>query len=380
MSTLSRGTCVLLALGGGLGIPIGARLLASQAPPSEAAGSPETTERVAAAIDRCAGLLPAAGIGDPLLEQIRSSGEATIASARDALRGGRPWLALQRLEPGWINLGSADYVAHCAPETKSDATAFEVEWKRMRGELADALGDAKPDGLAELRPAAVRAIAEVTWLQVRAFYDASFEYAQNTDARFGLYYMGQAQAAHAFVALCRTLGAGAGGAAAAAAMPTIPSLASEIDRLERDLFAAYRPPFSLALHDRFISASALLKEAKELDAAGLHAGALLTYLEGAQQSAALRSRPAPLKDEELARRLQELDATLAAAGDVSIGALFRDAVEVARRGPAADPTSAAVVATDVLPRFLAAIDPARPPPPPPPRARVTVTLVRWPYT
>jgi hypothetical protein len=34
----------------------------------------------------------------------------------------------------------------------------------------------------------------------------------------------------------------------------------------------------------------------------------------------------------------------------------------------------------VLPRYLAALAPARAAPPPAPVAAVTVTLVRWPYT
>ena len=40
---------------------------------------------------------------------------------------------------------------------------------------------------------------------------------------------------------------------------------------------------------------------------------------------------------------------------------------------------AAAVATDVLPRYLAALEPARPAPPAG-DPRVTVTLVRWPFT
>jgi len=41
--------------------------------------------------------------------------------------------------------------------------------------------------------------------------------------------------------------------------------------------------------------------------------------------------------------------------------------------------SAAAVAEVVLPRYLAALEPAKPRPPSP-APQVTVTLVRWPYT
>jgi hypothetical protein len=45
----------------------------------------------------------------------------------------------------------------------------------------------------------------------------------------------------------------------------------------------------------------------------------------------------------------------------------------------APPPIAAAIATDVLPRYFAALGPARPSPARP-APRVTVTLVRWPYT
>jgi hypothetical protein len=60
--------------------------------------------------------------------------------------------------------------------------------------------------------------------------------------------------------------------------------------------------------------------------------------------------------------------------DPSLARLFLETAESEGAGPIAS----AIVA-DVLPRYFAALEPARAlPPRPAPRA--TVTLVRWPYT
>ena len=67
--------------------------------------------------------------------------------------------------------------------------------------------------------------------------------------------------------------------------------------------------------------------------------------------------------------------------DHSLGAIFLEAAEADLAATAADakPADAIAVAQDVLPRYFAALEPERPQPPAP-TPRVTVTLVRWPYT
>jgi hypothetical protein len=47
--------------------------------------------------------------------------------------------------------------------------------------------------------------------------------------------------------------------------------------------------------------------------------------------------------------------------------------------PGGNPAIAAAIVADVLPRYFAALEPARPEPPKV-APRVMVTLVRWPYT
>jgi hypothetical protein len=154
--------------------------------------------------------------------------------------------------------------------------------------------------------------------------------------------------------------------------PPVRALHGEMDALEGELLAAYRPPASIEKHGKFIGASSTLKEARELDAAGLRYGALLRYLQAARQLAAIRGT-APLEAQALAGRIREWDARLSAGTvDHSLGRLF---LESAQSG--AD--DAGAVVQDVLPRYFAALEPARPEPPGP-APKVTVTLVRWPYT
>src|SRR6202035_5658668 len=280
------------------------------------------------------------------------AGEPTGAGARRPTPAGRPRPAERRSEP-----------------------AFEAEWARMGGVLRADLGAPSAAAFDGVRPAAARALGEAALPQVRAYYQASLDYGKSTEPASGLYYLGLAQAERELAAFCRTLSA-----PSSLPPPPVRDLHAELDALEGELLAAYRPPASIARHGEFIGASSTLKEARELDAAGLRYGALLRYLQAAQRVAALRPpspTPLDLAAGALARRLRELDARLAASGvDDSLGRLF---LETAEAEAAASPSAAAEIAGDVLPRYFAALAPARPEPPKP-APRVTVTLVRWPYT
>ena len=192
----------------------------------------------------------------------------------------------------------------------------------------------------------------------------------------GLFYIGTAQAQRDFAGFCRALSAPASRPA-----PPMRSLPGELDRLEEEMLAAYRPPASIDNHKDFILAHSALKEARELDAAGLRYGALLRYLQAAQRFAPLRKPPAGLRGPALAKRLDEIDARLSSGRfDDSIGRLFLEAArDEAEEGEGESPATAAVLAADILPRYFAALEPAKPAAPKP-APRVTVTLVRWPYT
>lgn len=316
---------------------------------------------------------------DEAWTQVKQAAEPVLARAGDALRDGRRLLALQRLGAARLNLSAAQYVAGRAEAERQDPAAMEKEWTRMGSVLKADLGTVSPRAFDGVAPAAVRALAEAALPQVRVFYDASLEYGRSTTPQYGLYYIGIARAQREFADLCRKLST-----ATPRRAPAVRGLSMELDGFEAELLAAYRPPASIDQHGDFIGVSAAVKEARELDAAGLRYGALARYLTAAQRFAAMRPAPAGLDRAALDRRLAEFRERIAAGSvDHSIAGLLVETAQAdlaaAKPDAPAPPPIAAAIATDVLPRYFAALEPARPAPAHP-APRVTVTLVRWPYT
>jgi hypothetical protein len=306
-------------------------------------------------------------------EQIESVVTPVLSSAEKALADGRRLLALQNLARARTLLAATVYVGEHPAERKDEA-AFEAEWKRMGAELRADLGATPPGALEGLKPAAVRGLAEAALPQVRIYYDASLEYGRSTMPDAGLFYLGSARAQREFVAFCRTLSLPSPPRA-----PALRPLAPDLDGLEAKLLSAYRPPASIDRHAEFIAASAALKEARELDAAGLRYGALVRYLQAALRVAPLLPPgSAPAAAETLAGFENRL---AGAALDHSIGRIFLESAQadLAANPPPARAASAEAIAAEALPRYFAALEPAAPGPARPAPA-VTVTLVRWPYT
>lgn len=290
-----------------------------------------------------------------------------LARADAALKEGHRELALQRLATARLYLAASEYVNSRPKSDRTDQASFEAEWKRAGTLLRDDLRPTAPNTFASLQPAAIRAQAEATQPQVRIFYDASLDYSRNTDPFAGLFYVGSAIAQKQLAALCRQLST-----PTSKTPPPVRAITSDIAALQHDLLLAYKPPASIDRHPEFIGASSLLKEARELDAGGLRYGALLRYLQAALRVAPLRA-PAAADAATVAKRLDEFEARLSDGSvDHTLGRQFLDAARM-------DPANAAAIATEVLPRYFAAIGPA------PAAARkitpvVTVTLVRWPFT
>jgi len=318
----------------------------------------------------------AAGPTDTLWAEVKQGSEPALQRTQQALRDRHRLLALLRLSVAREGLAAAAYMSQRTPAERTERAPFEAEWARMGGVLRAALAPPAPATLEGLRPALVRALAEAAQPQVKVYYDASLDYGRSTTPESGLYYLGSAQAAQEFVGFLRTLPAHE-----AAAPPRLRALGPDLDALEGEMLAAYRPPLSIDRHRDFILAHSALKEARELDALGLRHGALLRYLQAAVRFAPLRA-PAPAVAPDLRLRLDRLAAELGRErADHSIARLFLEVAEADLAEHAQDgaAVNAAAVAADVLPRYRAALGPA-PAPAPRPDPRVTVTLVRWPYT
>jgi hypothetical protein len=345
---------------------------------SAAGATTPPPDPIAAELARWAEYIRTNTATDELWTQIKPGAETVLGRAEQALKQGHRLLALQRLAFVNENLSATTYIGQRTAEQRKDQAAFEAEWKRMGGELKPQRAAADAKALEELKPAAVRAMAEAALPQVKIYYDASLDYGRSTTPDSGLYYLGAAQAQRQFAAFARTLHEPEKGAP-----PPLRALAPELDDLQDALLAAYRPPASLDKHRDFIGANAALKEARELDAAGLRYGALLRYLEAARRFAPLKPGPAATPTPAaVAEQLEPLAARLDAPGtDHSIGRLMLQVAQfdLAEHAQDGNVAVAAAVANDVLPRYFAALQaaPARAARPAP---TVTVTLVRWPYT
>jgi len=342
-----------------------------------AAATADSGDPLAAEIDRWSAFLASkTATDDENWTQVKQATEPMLNGARDALKNGRRLIALQRLGSARMYLSAQKYVDDFPADKRNDEAAFEADWTRMAGVLKTDLGPIPPGAMDGVRPAAARAMAEAALPQVKGYYDSALEYGRNTMASTGIFYIGTAKAQRDFADLCRSLSAPDGPPA-----PPLRALGRELDRLEKSLLDAYRPPASIDRHLEFIGASSTLNEARQLDAAGLRYGALHRYLQAAMRTAPLVPGPARLDDAAVRARLQELATRLSSGGvDHSIGRLWLETAQsdLAAAGDKV-PDSAAAIAGDILPRYFAALTPAAPQPPPAPAA-VTVTLVRWPYT
>jgi hypothetical protein len=345
----------------------------------------EKSDPLAAEIARLDSFIRNNRSNDELWPDVKKSTEPALARCRAALDAGRRWLAFQRLASVAVNLDGSAYLQQRTIDQRTESAAFETEWTRMGDVLRKELETIAPEAMQGVAPAAVRAVGETALFQVRPFYESSLDYGRSTMPDAGLFYLGSAQAARDLAGKSRALSV-----PSKDAPPPLRSLAPEIDALERELLATYRPPVSIERHSDFIGASSTLNDARRLDAAGLRYGTLLRYLQAALRTATLKTSPGA-DVSALRARLPEMEKRLAAAGvDHTVGRVFLEAAQEdlspatsaspagGQNAPPPGATAAAVLA-DVLPRYFAALEPGREATPRPP-AEVTVTLVRWPFT
>jgi hypothetical protein len=299
-----------------------------------------------------------------------------LGRAEQALHDGRRNLALQRMGSARPDIASAAWTMARPEKERTDEATFEAAWERIGREREREFRMPSATAFAGVRPALVRGLAEAASAQAGTLYRAGLDYGRSTEPLYGLFYAGNGVAQAEYAAFLRGLSD-----PKAPAPPALRSFAPELDALEDQLLKAYRPPVSIDRHGEFITASASLKESRELDAAGLRSGALVKLLDATMRAGLLATAPdAPVPD-DLAQRLQPFEKKLAASGrDHSIGRTYLEGAQANLPGvTGANPAIALSIVRDVLPRYFAALEPA-PPQPVRPRPEVTVTLVRWPYT
>jgi hypothetical protein len=351
---------------------------ASALTPGMAAAAEAPDDPIQVEIDRFQDRIAAAPAGDEEAKSIREGSLPLLDLAERALGDGNRWFALSRLAYVWTNLEAVDYRAGFSSELRGQMSALEREFERVGPELAAFAEEPVRPSFVEA-PAIARAMGEIALSELDGYYAASLVYGRATASEFGLFYIGAAKAQIGLARFASTLRD-----SGAAYRPLEPrSVTREIAAVQDELLAAYVPPAAIDQHPVFIRISALLKQAEELDAAGLRYGALYKLLDAKMRVARLLQPERKLSADEAGRRALATKSRLDTSGvDATIAEAFVEIalVQVADPDPAMmGGETAAAVFEDVLPLYFTLLGPAEPAPAEQ-VAEVTVTLIRWPYT
>jgi hypothetical protein len=341
----------------------------------------EAKSQIKAEIERLQKSLKEKPVSIAGFPDINSMVAGSLSSSAEALDAGKLYLSLEKLLQAEDLLEGARVVADKTEAVKSGFPAFEAEWEKVSRSLKT-LNDETRKKDWPSAPLALQALAEAAQGRSVPLLEGGRGFAISTKPSDGLFYVGQAQGEAVFARYASSLSL----ARSSAPFP-LRSFLSELQKLQQKANAAFQPPRSVQLHDRFIALNSALKLAKELDSQKFYAGALYQYLEATRHFGML---DAPPLDEA---RQSALKADLAAAQkklmssrqDDSLAQLFLERSEsqtVHADGsvPSADEwRSSRVILEQVLPAYFAARKPAFPLKQGSGKT-VDITLVRWPYT
>jgi hypothetical protein len=347
---------------------------------SIAAGQ-DAKSQIKAEMDRLQQSLKENPITDPDFAPLSSMASQSLKGAAAALESGKLYVSLEQLLQAEDYLQGARFPIEKAEAVKSGLPAFETEWEKVSRTLTAYDREVrKKDWGAS--PAAIRALSETSLGRSVPLLEGGRGFAVSTKPADGLFYLGQAQGEAAFAQFSATLSLPRN----AGPFP-LRSYLPELQKLQQKTNAAFVPPRSIQLHDRFIALNSALKLAEELDAQKFYAGALYQYLEATRHFGMLEAPPVeaarqPALKDAAATALKNLAAS---KQDDSIAQLFleRAASQTAHADGSASTLdewrSAQVILDQVLPVYRAAQKPAAPVPLASGKT-VDLTLVRWPYT
>lgn len=355
-------------------------VLACAAPGALRAADSDPASRVRAEIARLRQSLeekPIAGA----MAGVSPACENALKASADAVEAGRLYQSLEALGRATSLIQGARFASEKEAAVASGLPAFSSAWDEASRALTEKEDGARA-GRAERSRAAVRALAEAARGRVLPLLEGARGFAVATGPKDGLFYIGQAQGEAAFAALCASLQF-----QGKVARYPLRSMLPELQQLQEKATAAFQPPRSIELHDRFIALNGSLKAGLELDAAESYAGSAYQYLEAVRHYGMLDA--VPLDAAGQTRLLEDLGAArarlAASQRDETLAQLFleRAASQVTHAdgsAPTADEwRSARVILDQVLPAYSAARLPATGGTRPGGKA-LRMTLVRWPYT
>ena len=317
---------------------------------------------------------------DPGWKDLKPNISFFLGNAETALAAGQNYLALEQFIKASSIFNAKEYAdQHYTPQ--SGLEGFESQWKRVSAEVSSFDNTARNRQWAKF-PVAVRALSESAAGKVDILLHAGEAYAKVTTPETGYYYLGQTKTLADLANFCYGLNTARRGSP----FP-VRSIAPELRALQARVYAAFQPPRSIDKHPLFITLSATLKTAFDLDSAGLYAGALYQYLDAVRQLSSME-----MPDLDAAARTQ-LESALSKAKeqlystrlDDSIAELWVQKAEsliTPKNGkePAPDDWKAAnAIVTELLPAYSAMINTV-PTEPPTFKRSTRITLVRWPYT
>lgn len=341
----------------------------------------EPKAQIKSEIERLQKSLKEKPISSPDFPDINSAISASLNGAVEALDAGKFYLSLERLLQAEDLFLGARVAVDKADAVKSSFPAFEAEWEKASQNL-NALNEEARKKDWRSAPLAIRALSETAEGRSIPLLEGGRGFAASTKPTDGLFYIGQAQGEAAFAKFSAALLLTGN----SSSFP-LRSYLPELQKLQEKTNAAFKPPQSIDLHQRFIALNSTLKLAEELDAQKLYAGALYQYLEATRHFVMLDAPPL-----DAAKQLA-LKSDMAAAQkkfaaskqDNSVAQLFleRAASQTTHAdgsAPSADEwRSARIILDQVLPAYYAALKPASPLEQASGKT-VDLTLVRWPYT
>jgi hypothetical protein len=276
-----------------------------------------------------------------------------VADARSNLKQGRLYLSLYTLRTCQLELASIAFAQAKADLANKGADAFDAEWRQLGTALTEKEKTlaVKP---AALQPAVITALADVSRIQARPYYQSGRLFALNSNMSEGIYYTARAPANLDFAIFCRTL-----------RFPKLKepllarSVEPELKKLEATTLRTYKSVDVNKVQGQFNRLNSNLKVAGELNAASMFEGALLKYLESKLYFGTLITAAENEDVAHLQLRSKEVANLLKAEKlDHSIGFLFSEMAEAALNpSDSAHPSEtqikrAVVILNIVLPAYL----------------------------
>jgi hypothetical protein len=347
---------------------------------SHAAGQ-DPKSQIRAEIERLTNSLKEKPITDPDYAPLSSTASQALQKAAEALDSSNIYLSLEKLLQAEDYLLGARFTLEKTEAVKSGLPAFEAEWKEVNQTITGYHQELRQKEWGSA-PAALRALSETAIGRATPLLEGGYGFAVSTKPNEGLFYLGQAQGEATFAQFAASVRLVTDGAP----FP-LRSILPELQKLQEKTNAAFQPPRSIQLHERFIALNSTSKLAQELDAQKFYAGAVYQYLEAVRHFGMLdapvveAARQIPLKDSIVAAQKK----LAASKQDDSIAELYLQramAQVVHTDGSTASGDewrSAQIILDQVLPAYFATKKPLSPIWQTAVKT-VQITLVRWPYT